>query len=228
MDAIVKLWEYETSFNTEATYYSALYSRDVNNYIAIKTEGGFKAKGVYGNVRLSKNPQNQICIESVVDFITKGTPIAGSIYNCKDIQKFANVRTVKGGAVKVWSKKPLPAFSCQEELVWLAGFVQAEGGTYRHPSFEENLANFSLQDAFDAAKDMLQVADRIEYLGKAIRWYYANDVVGEIVYAMSGNKVSLSDGAQPMMDLPKEFPTNIDYEWYERKANESLAEIGYC
>ena len=227
MDSIVKQWEFETNFSTEATYYKALYSRDVNNYIAIKDDG-FKAKGVYGNVRLSKNPQNQICIEAVVDFITKQKPIAGSVYECKDIRKFANVRTVNGGAVKVWSKKPLPAFSCPEELVWMAGFVTAEGGTYRHPAYQENLSNFSLEDAYEAAKDMLQVAERIEYLGKAIRWYYATDVIGEIVYAKSGNKVSMSDGAQPMMDLPKELPTNIDYEWYERKANESLAEIGYC
>ena len=108
------------------------------------------------------------------------------------------------------------------------GFREVEGGMYRHPEYGENLACGTKDEVYEMAKEMSQGYDHIEYLGKAVRWYYANDVVGEIVYAMSGNKVSLSDGAQPMMDLPKEFPTNIDYEWYERKANESLAEIGYC
>lgn len=226
MDSVVKQWELETSFNTEATQYKALYSRDVNNYIALKQEGGFKAKGVYGKSNLKKNPQNQICIEAAAEFIINGTPIAKTIYECKDITKFACVRTVKGGAVKVWSKTPVPPHSCPEELIWNMGFREADGGTYRHPDYQEN--NFTKETAYETAKEMSQGYDHIEYLGKAIRWYYAKDVQGEIVYASSGNKVPLTDNAQPMMELPKEFPLNLDLEWYEREANKCLADIGYC
>lgn len=112
-------------------------------------------------------------------------------------------------------------------MLQLAGFSSAEGNTYRHPSYGENLANFDLDSAYELSKEMLQSPETIEYLGKAIRWYYAKNVVGEIVYAKSGNKVSRSDGAKPMMDLPEEFPTDVDYDWYEKEANKILAEIGY-
>lgn len=65
-----------------------------------------------------------------------------------------------------------------------------------------------------------------EYLGKTVRWYYSSTVKGEIVYARNGNKVSNTDGARPLMELPAEMPSDIDYAWYEEKALKVLEEIG--
>lgn len=65
------------------------------------------------------------------------------------------------------------------------------------------------------------------YLGKAIRWYYATDVDGEINYKLNGNKVPRSEGAAPLMTLPDEFPDDIDYDWYIRECEEMLMDIGY-
>jgi hypothetical protein len=69
-------------------------------------------------------------------------------------------------------------------------------------------------------------AEPNEYLGKAIRWYYSTTVTGEIVNAVNGNKVSMTDGARPVMTLPDEMPKDINYQWYEDKANKILEEIG--
>lgn len=63
------------------------------------------------------------------------------------------------------------------------------------------------------------------FLGKAIRWYYSTETGGEIVYAASGNKVPKSDGARPCMDLPAEFPHDMDFARYETEAVEILREI---
>lgn len=65
-----------------------------------------------------------------------------------------------------------------------------------------------------------------EYLGKTVRWYYAKDVPGEIVYAKSGNKVPRTDGAKPLMELTLQIPEDLDYEWYEAKAYQILEDIG--
>lgn len=177
-NAIVKQWEKDTNFVMEETIYSSLYSRDVNNYIAIKPNGEAKLKGAFSNhwndnstFRLHKNPTNLICIDAVNDYLTKGIPYSHTIQQCKDITKFISVRDVKGGGVKVWS-------------------------------------------------------DRTEYLGKAIRWYYANDIDGEIVYAKSGNKVPRSEGAKPLMELPSEFPEDINHQWYIEECAKILIEIG--
>jgi len=103
---IVNAWEAATGFSTEETRYKALYSRDVNNYIAVKEDGKCKTKGVYSEVGsaqnsvLSKNPETLICSDAVQALITKGTPIEETIKACQDVRRFVAVRTVKGGAVK--------------------------------------------------------------------------------------------------------------------------------
>jgi hypothetical protein len=181
LDAIVRGWEEDTGFETEESVYAALYSRDVNNYIAVTEDGKTKNKGAYSNPwstdrnlaeRLRKNPTATICVEAVEAYLTKRVPLFVTINACREIAKFVSVRTVKGGAVKVW-----------------------EDG-------------------------------RVEYLGKVVRWYYGTGTGGELVYAGSGNKVPRSDGAMPLMELPTEFPPDVDLEWYEAEATRILQDIG--
>lgn len=100
MDLIVAEWEQKTGFTTEATEYAAIYSRDVNNYIAIKKDGMAKLKGAYAPVSLQKNPKNEICIEAAAKFVKYGTPVVETIAACQDIRKFVCVQKVAGGAVK--------------------------------------------------------------------------------------------------------------------------------
>ncbi len=189
MKNIVAQWERDTQFEMEESRYLALFSRDVNNYIAVKKKfdktnkvwldipDGTKTKGAYANpwnsnddksMWLHKNPTNTICVEAVELLLTKGVPIVTTIRGCQDIRKFVSVRTVKGGAYK------------------------------------------------DGA-----------FLGKSIRWYYGEGEKGTIVYAMKGSKVPRSDGARPLMDLPDQFPDDVDFAWYEKEANKILKEIGY-
>ncbi len=100
MNFIISRWETHTGLKTEENEYAALYSRDVNNYIAVKPDGKAKAKGVYARVSLSKNPQVPICAEAVVEHLTKGVNIDKYVRSCKDVSKFLMLRTVNGGAVK--------------------------------------------------------------------------------------------------------------------------------
>lgn len=98
MEFIVWEWELRTHFETEATPYLAIYSRDVNNYIAIK-DRGYKVKGVYAPATLQKNPTNEIVIQAVVAFLREGTPVETTIHACTDITRFVTIRAVKGGAL---------------------------------------------------------------------------------------------------------------------------------
>ncbi|HWV46436.1 MAG TPA: hypothetical protein VN039_10540 [Nitrospira sp.] len=121
MYSIVKEWERETCFELEETRYMSLYSRDVNNYIAVKQKfdkenkvwieqpDKCKTKGAYANpwndasdksMWMHKNPVNVICIDAIEAMLTKGVPIVTTITKCRDITKFLTVRKVSGGAVK--------------------------------------------------------------------------------------------------------------------------------
>jgi len=91
-------WELDTGLELEETRYKGLFSRDVNSYVAVK-ESGVKGKGAFADPTLSKNPQNEICIDAVKRYLLDGTPIEQSIRSCLDITKFLTVRSVTGGAV---------------------------------------------------------------------------------------------------------------------------------
>jgi hypothetical protein len=65
-----------------------------------------------------------------------------------------------------------------------------------------------------------------EYLGKSIRWYYGAGETGEIIYAITGNKVAKTEGARPLMNLPVEVPADIDYDHYYRECLKILGELG--
>lgn len=96
--AHIAAWEKRTGFSMEETQYRALFSRDVNNYIAIKPNGSVKGKGAFAEPSLSKNPQAAICGTAVKEFLAKGTPIAQTVIGCTDIRQFLVVRRVTGGA----------------------------------------------------------------------------------------------------------------------------------
>ncbi len=91
-------WQLTTGFELEEKKYLALYSRDVNNYLAI-TEKEIKGKGIFTIDSLSKNPQASICVLAIIELFTKKIPIEKTIRECKDITKFLTVRSVTGGAV---------------------------------------------------------------------------------------------------------------------------------
>ena len=168
MEEVIAGWESVTQFDTEETPYRAVHSRDVNNYIAIKPDGGVKLKGAYAPAGLMKNPTNEVCVQAVIAFLRDQVPVAETIRQCSDIRRFVTIRQVKGGA------------------------VDQQG----------------------------------EYLGKAVRWYYATGVEGPIRYKVNGYTVARSEGAKACMELPDAFPDDINYDWYIAEANSILADVG--
>jgi len=164
---IISMWELTTGFETEETQYRALYSANVNNYLALKSPAGYKLKGFLAPSGLQKNPTNEICVEAVVKFLDKGTPIEETVRGSKDIRKFVSVRKVAGGARK----------------------------------------------------------DGV-YLGKTVRFYMGRLAFGHIEYVVNSYKVPRTEGAEPCMTLPDEFPCDVDLTWYIDEAKKILKEIG--
>ena len=92
-------FELDSGYNLEETFYRAIHSRDVNNYVAIKNDGSVKGKGMFAEPNIMKNPTNEICVIAVKEYLANGTPIEQTINACNDVTKFINVRSVTGGAM---------------------------------------------------------------------------------------------------------------------------------
>jgi DNA polymerase family B len=173
---IIGNWEQITGFNTEESQYAAIYSRDVNSYVAIKLDGSTKTKGKFSidDDILRKNPDTTVCVEAAIKYLTKGDLPQTTIYNETDVRKFVSIQTVKGGAV-----------------------------THRE-----------------------------EYLGKAVRWYYAkyqDDLywgVPCLRYKTNGNLVPDSTGGKPMMQLADSLPDDLDHGWYIKNTYKLLESMG--
>jgi hypothetical protein len=229
---IIREWEKVSGLSMEQTYYKALLSENINNYIAIKDGGGVKGKGCYSDVSISKNPENAICVDAVKAFLGKGVPVAQTIIGCNDIRKFLTVRTVKGGAIKitrtVYDDKLTPgkmkAFLLNE------GLFQVKPGSLKDAKFDwiPDGCGYDVETAYR----MHCGEDEFEYIGKVIRWYYAVGVTGCFHYGTKNtkgnrNKVPSSDGAKALMELPETLPADIDYEFYIREANAMLSRLGF-
>lgn len=65
-------------------------------------------------------------------------------------------------------------------------------------------------------------------IGKTIRFYNSTEVPKDeaILYALNGNRVGTTAGCKPLMDLPDEFPSDIDYQYYIDEAHKLLKSTG--
>lgn len=218
---IIEEWQTRTGLEMETVEYKSIYSRDVNSYIAVKSDGSVKRKGEYSTAGLveKKNPDVEICSDAVADFLSKGTPLLYSLAACRDIRKFVTIQKVTGGGIKLWGDGPRKGTKVRDMLpVLLAKGWMKDGRKWQR--------NGQTQDASTAYALCFPI-QRPEYLGKVVRWYYSTQAPGPIVYAKRNAIVSLSYGARPCMTLPDDFPTDIDYDWYLRKCLTILNDIGY-
>lgn len=230
--AIVSEWEKQTGFETEETLYKALFSRDINNYVALKEKGGYKGKGAFSEPSISKNPQTAICVEAACAWLEYGTPVAETIMRCRDVRKFVTVRTVRGGAIKITHSEYNESLTPGQQRVFLLKNdweVVTPGALavarFTHPWVTDDPVDVA------TAYRMHCGEDRWQYLGKVIRWYYAVGETGALHYKTVNskggrNKVPSSDGAKPLMNLPDELPDDIDYGWYIRETNAMLVDLG--
>jgi len=69
---------------------------------------------------------------------------------------------------------------------------------------------------------------RGHFLGKAVRFYYSADAIEKeaIHYARNSNRVPRSEGARPLMELPKEMPRDVHYAKYLLMAKDALKDVG--
>jgi hypothetical protein len=92
--------ETRTQLNLEDIEYEAIYARDVNNYMAIKSAGGVKRIGVFAeSPHLKKNPVFPIVATAVAAFFLDNVPLEETIRECDDLAQFTALRKATGGAV---------------------------------------------------------------------------------------------------------------------------------
>lgn len=122
-DAILQQWGVETGLELDRTQYAALWSRDVNNYIAVKPDGKVKTKGAYATDGLAKNPNALVATDAAIAFVARGVPIETTISGCADVTRFVVTRKVADGAL--WNGQALG-----KNIRWYYSATQSGAITY--------------------------------------------------------------------------------------------------
>lgn len=248
VEQVCKYWEKENNLELDENRYEAIYSRDVNNYLAIKKGDEPKTKGIFSEAGLSKGAAGYISVKAVIDYLKDKTSIEDTIYLCDDIREFVHVRQVKGGGC--WSiPKELPNLNVagKREFLIKNGWkpvvlldssnkrnFRAHTESDKTPKYWCHKIHTYYQDALttDKAFNMYKSfteyqPEVIKYLGKTVRWYYAEGCENHsITYASNGNTVATSLGSKPIMDLPSKLPSDINYNKYIDDAIDILKSVG--
>ena len=205
---MTKKFDSITGLEMEYNEFKSCHIRDVNNFINITDDGKVKSKGAYGEPSIEKNSQTPIVYEAVRLFLQNGKSITNTINNCKDVAQFCTSKTVRGGAMFGTDIPKLVPERWEESL-------KRNGRVTKVILKEQDkmIANW--------------VKDNGVYLGKVVRWYYSTKG-SSIHYKSNGNLVGKSEGAIPMMDLPKDnkIPKDLNYNWYINEAHEVLKDLG--
>lgn len=84
-------WEKRTGLEMEYSEFTKFISKDVNNYIAVKKDGGIHAKGAYVKDLNDLDYDLPILNEALREYLLNGVPVERTIYMCKDFRKFQKI-----------------------------------------------------------------------------------------------------------------------------------------
>jgi hypothetical protein len=88
-DRVCEDWMSKTQMVLEHADYSKMIIRDVNNYFAVKEDGGIKEKGAFEIAKeYHKDPSFAIIQIAVINYFIKGTPVIETLKNHPDIYDF--------------------------------------------------------------------------------------------------------------------------------------------
>lgn len=211
----IEMYGWLSNFEFEFVDYRRIAFKDCNNYIAIKTNGDVKAKGLYAPSGLMKNPTNEVCSLAAQAYLATGRSVKSFIlehFRLENFADFLQVRSVNGGAVQ---------FADQRELDdWV---LLEDHGT------KDNLwasATKGSQIRRKSRPKPFMVGIDPTHLGRVVRWYYSTRPDLSINYASNGNLVPKSEGGMPCMTMPDTLPADVDVQRYIDEAVTHLHNMG--
>lgn len=221
-DQILSWWEKQTKLETEASFYDAIYMCNVNNYFAVVTGSGkVKRKGLFAKYGMlnNKHPDMQVSADAVIDYLTRGVPMEQTVRECTNLQDFIVVRQVRGGGA-IASADDLEVMQQHKKAVSKARARDKKA----NPNLQRDERGPEQTAAIKEREEYVRSFYHENYLGKAVRWYHG--VGGGWISTPAGGVVGGSTGATPCMDLPDEFPRDIDYDHYVAEGRKLLIALG--
>jgi DNA polymerase elongation subunit (family B) len=198
----------KTGFEYEETRYRKVAIANVNNYIAVKLDGGLKLKGLFAKAGVleMKNPTAEVCSQAAAQYLVDGTLPEVYIAREKDIRQFVTIRGVsKPGGVQHTHSRMIDEWVEVEPRVWQYKDKIVKRKS-RPPAVEEYYGGVPF--------------------GRVARWYMTTAKLPPIQRVDNGYLVAKTEGARLCMTLPDELPSDLNTAWYINETYGMLKNMG--
>lgn len=84
-------WEQRTGLKMSYDEFTAMYAKDVNNYVAVRADGSYHSKGAYVKELSDLDYDLPIVNEAVKNYILFGIRPEDTVFACRDFRKFQKI-----------------------------------------------------------------------------------------------------------------------------------------
>lgn len=84
-------WEQRTRLHMSYDEFKSMWSKDVNNYVAIREDGSYHAKGAYVKELSDLDYDLPIVNAALKNYMIHGIPVEQTVLNCSDLRQFQKV-----------------------------------------------------------------------------------------------------------------------------------------
>lgn len=87
----VEAWENRTGLKMSYDEFTAMYAKDVNNYVAVRADGSYHSKGAYVKELSDLDYDLPIVNEAVKNYILYGYRVEDTVFGCREFRKFQKI-----------------------------------------------------------------------------------------------------------------------------------------
>lgn len=87
----VEAWEKRTGLKMSYDEFTAMYAKDVNNYVAVRADGTYHSKGAYVKELNDLDYDLPIVNEAVKNYILYGYSVEDTVLGCREFRKFQKI-----------------------------------------------------------------------------------------------------------------------------------------
>jgi hypothetical protein len=153
IDDICYEWEQRTRMQLEFESFKKIFQKDVNNYVIVDFDGGYKSKGAYVKKLNELDYDLPIVNKAVKDYLLHGVHPAETIGGCNHLKEFQKIVKVTNKYMYalynpvVTVNKGIKTFNggqVQQEKTFrvFASKLETEGGIYKVKNHEKNPEKF--------------------------------------------------------------------------------------
>ena len=205
---IIHEWENRTGLKMAYDFYTGIYQKDVNNYVAIGKEN--HRKGAYVKNLNDLDYDLPIVNEAMVNYILHNIPVEKTVYDCNDYKKFQKIVKLSSKYDWVEQEKDLKSYTYIDH-VYKNGRKkikeEVKVGTYK--KFDNKA--YRVFASIDETDGRLLKCKKTE-----------NGVIKKDKFANTPDHCFIDNG-----DINgKSIPSNLDRDYYVNLAKKRLEQFG--